>query len=196
MQKKIHKAKIALLTCSFETPKIKTKHSVMKFLFFLKKINPKILKSKKVEIAYPDEIKKLHRIEQNYFVNMIKRCKDSGVNFVSNPKSSLFKWKRGKILDNFIDCITVGIRWWSKPSVDASWPTISSLDRGSWPRVNRGLYRSTDHSKVRQQFPFAWSLINKNNQKRFQELSMDKLGGAKFVREISFGNSSDKVIYV
>jgi T-complex protein 1 subunit epsilon len=136
MQKKIHKAKIALLTCSFETPKIKTKHSV--------------------EIAYPDEIKKLHRIEQNYFVNMIKRCKDSGVNFIVS------QWGFDDEANHLLMHHDLpSVRWIG--GVDLELIAVSTGAR----------------------------IIP-----RFQELSMDKLGGAKFVREISFGNSSDKAILI
>jgi T-complex protein 1 subunit epsilon len=62
MEKTIKDAKIAILTCPFEPPKPKTKN-------FL-------------EIENEEDYKKLAKIEQEYFVNMVKKVKDSGATLV------------------------------------------------------------------------------------------------------------------
>lgn len=62
MSKSIKDAKIAILTCAFEPPKPKTKH--------------------KVEITNAEDYHKLHQQEQNYFLDQVKRCKDSGATLV------------------------------------------------------------------------------------------------------------------
>lgn len=62
MRKEIKDAKILILTCPFEPPKPKTKHNL--------------------DIKSAEDYKKLHEIEQKYFVDMVKRCKDSGANLV------------------------------------------------------------------------------------------------------------------
>merc|ERR1712054_520275 len=62
MPKEINDAKIALLTCPFEPPKPKTKH--------------------KLDITSRESYEKLHSHEQQYFTNMVKKCKDSGANIV------------------------------------------------------------------------------------------------------------------
>jgi len=58
MPKEVKDAKIAILTCPFEPPKPKTKHSS--------------------EIASVEQYKKLGEIEQKYFTEMVKLVKDSG----------------------------------------------------------------------------------------------------------------------
>lgn len=58
MQKEIKDAKICILTCPFEPPKPKTKHSI--------------------NISSAEDYKKLHAQEQKYFIDMVKKVKDSG----------------------------------------------------------------------------------------------------------------------
>eukprot|EP00697_Spironema_sp_BW2_P008208 gnl/Spiro4/22725_TR11219_c0_g1_i1.p1 gnl/Spiro4/22725_TR11219_c0_g1~~gnl/Spiro4/22725_TR11219_c0_g1_i1.p1 ORF type:complete len:561 (+),score=178.42 gnl/Spiro4/22725_TR11219_c0_g1_i1:230-1684(+) len=58
MRKNITDAKIAVLTCPFEPPKPKTKHSSY--------------------IRSAEAYRQLHAIEQQYFVDMVKAIKDSG----------------------------------------------------------------------------------------------------------------------
>lgn len=58
MAKDLKDAKIAILTCHFEPPKPKTKH--------------------KLEITSADAYMDLYHREQEYFVDMVKRVKDSG----------------------------------------------------------------------------------------------------------------------
>lgn len=50
--------KLAILTCPFEPPKPKTKH--------------------KVDVTSVEDYKKLHKYEQDKFVEMVKQVKDSG----------------------------------------------------------------------------------------------------------------------
>jgi len=62
MAKEIKDAKICILTCPFEPPKPNTKHNI--------------------NISTAADYKKLYQTEQNYFVDMVKRVKDSGANIV------------------------------------------------------------------------------------------------------------------
>eukprot|EP00218_Dolichomastix_sp_CCMP3274_P015487 CAMPEP_0170133558 /NCGR_PEP_ID=MMETSP0033_2-20121228/1379_1 /TAXON_ID=195969 /ORGANISM="Dolichomastix tenuilepis, Strain CCMP3274" /LENGTH=746 /DNA_ID=CAMNT_0010369053 /DNA_START=27 /DNA_END=2266 /DNA_ORIENTATION=+ len=62
MPKTIKDAKIAILTCPFEPPKPKTKH--------------------KVDIDSVEKYESLRQAEQDYFTDMVKRCKESGANLV------------------------------------------------------------------------------------------------------------------
>lgn len=62
MSKRIEDAKIAILTCPFEPPKPKTKH--------------------KVDIDSAEKFDELRKQEQQYFTDMVQRCKDSGANLV------------------------------------------------------------------------------------------------------------------
>ena len=62
MVKNVKDAKICILTCPFEPPKLKTKHSL--------------------EIKNREDYEKLYEIEQNYFTDMVKSVKDSGANLV------------------------------------------------------------------------------------------------------------------
>ena len=62
MDKEVKDAKIAILTCPFEPPKLKTKHNL--------------------EIKTKEDYEKLYEIEQKYFTDMVKSVKDSGANVV------------------------------------------------------------------------------------------------------------------
>lgn len=62
MPKELHDVKIAILTCPFEPPKPKTKH--------------------KVDIDTVEKFEELRKQEQQYFVDMVQRCKDSGATLV------------------------------------------------------------------------------------------------------------------
>lgn len=60
---KSHKdVKVALLTCPFEPPKPKTKHTL--------------------EITSSEAFKELHEAEQKYFVDMVELCKKSGADII------------------------------------------------------------------------------------------------------------------
>lgn len=62
MRKEIEDAKCVILTCPFEPPKPKTKHGV--------------------EIKSAADYEKLVKMEQDYFVDMVKKVKDSGADVV------------------------------------------------------------------------------------------------------------------
>merc|ERR1712127_1130775 len=62
MQKEIKDAKVCILTCPFEPPKPKTKHGI--------------------EIKSVEDYEKLQKMEQDYFIDMVKKVKDSGANVV------------------------------------------------------------------------------------------------------------------
>lgn len=62
MVKEVKDAKIVILTCPFEPPKLKTKHNL--------------------EIKCKEDYEKLYALEQKYFSDMISSVKDSGANVV------------------------------------------------------------------------------------------------------------------
>lgn len=62
MVKEVLDAKVLILTCPFEPPKPKTKHGL--------------------EIKSAADYDRLYAMEQNYFTDMVKKCKDSGANVV------------------------------------------------------------------------------------------------------------------
>ena len=62
MRKEIKDAKVCILTCPFEPPKAKTKHSL--------------------EIKSVGDYNKLYELEQQYFKDMVTKVKDSGANVV------------------------------------------------------------------------------------------------------------------
>lgn len=62
MEKEVVDAKVLILTCPFEPPKPKTKHGL--------------------EIKSAEDYEKLYIMEQNYFTDMVKKCKDSGANII------------------------------------------------------------------------------------------------------------------
>jgi chaperonin GroEL (HSP60 family) len=62
MPRVVKDARLAILTCAFEPPRLKTKH--------------------KLDITNVDEYKKLQDYEKEKFADMIKRVKDTGANLV------------------------------------------------------------------------------------------------------------------
>lgn len=62
MDKEVSDAKIAILTCPFEPPKLKTKYGL--------------------EIKSAEDYQKLYEREQQYFTDMVQKVKDSGANLV------------------------------------------------------------------------------------------------------------------
>ena len=62
MPKELKDVKLAILTCPFEPPKPKTKHTV--------------------EIDTVEKFEELRKQEQQYFTDMVKLCKDSGAGLV------------------------------------------------------------------------------------------------------------------
>ena len=62
MDKEIKDAKVCILSCPFEPPKPKTKHGL--------------------EIKSAEDYEKLYKMEQQYFVDMVQKVKDSGATVV------------------------------------------------------------------------------------------------------------------
>lgn len=62
MEKRVSDAKIAIVTCPFEPPKPKTKYNL--------------------HVASADDYRALHAREQQYFVEMVRRVKESGADIV------------------------------------------------------------------------------------------------------------------
>jgi T-complex protein 1 subunit epsilon len=62
MDKEIEDAKILILTCAFEAPKPKTKHGL--------------------EIKSVEDYNKLYAMEQQYYIDQVKKVKESGANVV------------------------------------------------------------------------------------------------------------------
>lgn len=62
MEKEVKNAKICILTCPFEPPKLKTKYGL--------------------EVKSAEEYAKLYELEQSYFTDMVNQVKDSGANVV------------------------------------------------------------------------------------------------------------------
>lgn len=136
MKKTVDDAKICILTCAFEPPKPKTKHTA--------------------EIKSAEDYRKLYQQEQQYFVDMIKRVQDSGANVI------LCQWgfddeANHLLMQNKLPAV----RW-----VGGSEIELLAIATGA--RI----------------IP------------RFSEITTEKLGSAKTVKEISFGTTSDKMIVV
>jgi T-complex protein 1 subunit epsilon len=136
MKKQISNAKIALLTCAFEPPKPKTKHNV--------------------EIKSSNDFNIFYEIEQNYFVHMIQKIKNLGVDAVFcqwgfDDEANYLLMHHG----------ITAIRWVGGVEVE--------------------LIAMATGAKITP---------------RFQELSLDKLGYTKTIREIGFGTNQDKVVFI
>ena len=136
MTKLVADAKICILTCPFEPPKPKTKHTA--------------------EIKSAEDYQKLYKQEQQYFVDMVKKVKESGANVV------LCQWgfddeANHLLMQNKLPAV----RW-----VGGSEIELLAIATGA--RI----------------IP------------RFSEISPEKLGSAKVVKELSFGTTNDKMIVV
>lgn len=136
MIKELKDAKIAILTCPFEPPKTKNKGGI--------------------EIDSVEKYNSLYEMEQNYFVEQVKRCKDSGANLV------ICQWgfddeANHLLLQNNLPAI----RWVGGVEIE-----LIAIATGG--RI----------------IP------------RFEELSSEKLGSAGKIREVTFGTTSDKMIFI
>ncbi|KAG2379636.1 hypothetical protein C9374_006753 [Naegleria lovaniensis] len=136
MVKDIENAKIAILTCPFEPPKTKNKGTL--------------------EIDTVEKYNTLYEIEQNYFVEQVKKCKDSGANLI------ICQWgfddeANHLLLQNQLPAV----RWVGGVEIE-----LIAIATGG--RI----------------IP------------RFEELSSEKLGSAGRVREVTFGTTSDKMIFI
>ena len=136
MVKSITDAKICILTCPFEPPKPKTKHTA--------------------EIKSAADYNKMYQQEQQYFLDMVKKVKDSGANVV------LCQWgfddeANHLLMQNKLPAI----RWVGGVEIE-----LIAIATGA--RI----------------------------VPRFSEITPEKLGSAKTVKEISFGTTNDKMIVI
>ena len=136
MTKTVNEAKICILTCPFEPPKPKTKHTA--------------------EIKSAEDYKKLYQQEQQYFTDMITKVKESGANVV------LCQWgfddeANHLLMQNKLP----SVRWVGGAEIE-----LLAIATGA--RI----------------IP------------RFSEITSDKLGNAKTVKEISFGTTNDKMMVI
>jgi T-complex protein 1 subunit epsilon len=136
MPKQIKDAKIAILTCPFEPPKLKTKYGL--------------------EVENAEQYEKLYDMEQNYFKDQVKRCKESGANLI------LCQWgfddeANHLLLQNKLPAV----RWVGGVEIE-----LIAIATGA--RI----------------IP------------RFEELSSEKLGSAGVVREVAFGTTKDRMLFI
>jgi T-complex protein 1 subunit epsilon len=136
MPKELKNPKIAILTCPFEPPKPKTKHTVF--------------------IKDGADMKELHEQEQEYFRNQVKLCKDAGANLV------ICQW-------------------------------------GFDDEANYLLFRN-ELPAVRWVGGVELELIaiatGGRIVPRFEELTPEKLGTCGTVREVGFGTTKDRMIFI
>lgn len=136
MPKIIKDAKIAILTCPFEPPKPKTKHTL--------------------EIKDVKSYNALFEAEQKYFIDQVKLCKDSGATLV------LCQWgfddeANHLLLQNNLPAV----RWVGGVEIE--------------------LIAIATNSRI---------------VPRFEELSAEKLGTAKIVKELEFGTANDRMLVI
>jgi len=136
MPKMIEDAKIAILTCPFEPPKPKTKHTL--------------------EIKDAKSYNALFEQEQKYFIDQVRLCKDSGATLV------LCQWgfddeANHLLLQNKLPAV----RWVGGVEIE--------------------LIAIATNSRI---------------VPRFKELSPEKLGTAKIVKELEFGTANDRMLVI
>jgi T-complex protein 1 subunit epsilon len=136
MPKEILDAKMCILTCPFEPPKPKTKHTIT--------------------VDTVDKFQRLHQQEQEYFVDMVKRVKECGANL------AICQWgfddeANHLLMQNQLPAV----RW-------VGGVEIELLAIASGARI----------------------------VPRFSELSPEKLGKAGKVREVSFGTTKDRMLFI
>mmetsp|Transcript_28420 Transcript_28420/g.71309 ORF Transcript_28420/g.71309 Transcript_28420/m.71309 type:complete len:537 (-) Transcript_28420:62-1672(-) len=131
MPKEVRDAKICLLTCPFEPPKPKTKH--------------------KLEIDTVEKFKEMQDAEKNYFVDMVKKVKDSGANVV------MCQWGFDDEANHLLYKNNLpAVRWVGGVEIE-----LIAMATGA--RI----------------IP------------RFSEITPEKLGRAKVVKEVPFGTTRD-----
>jgi T-complex protein 1 subunit epsilon len=136
MDKEIKDAKIAILTCPFEPPKPKTKNEM--------------------DIETVEDYEKLAKLEQQYFVDMVKKVKDSGANLV------LCQWGFDDEANHLLMQEKLpAVRWVGGVEIE-----LIAIATGG------------------------------HIVPRFEELSSNKLGKAGLVREVSFGTTKDKMLFI
>jgi T-complex protein 1 subunit epsilon len=136
MLKDIKDARMCILTCPFEPPKPKTKHTIT------------------VDTA--EKFEALHKQEQDYFVDMVKKVKDCGANL------AICQWGFDDEANHLLMQEGLpAVRW-------VGGVEIELLAVASGARI----------------------------VPRFSELSADKLGKAGNVREVSFGTTKEKMLFI
>jgi T-complex protein 1 subunit epsilon len=136
MRKEFRDAKIAILTCPFEPPKPKTKH--------------------KIDISTTEQYQRLYEQEQQYFKDMVKKCKDSGATLIC------CQWGFDDEANHLLMLNDLpAIRW-------VGGVEIELLAIATKARI----------------------------VPRFEELTPDKLGHAGIVREVHFGTTKDRMVFI
>ena len=213
MPKELTDVKIAILTCPFEPPKPKTKH--------------------KVEIDTVEKFEALRKQEQQYFVDMVKACKDAGARFFCFCFLAFGLLACGFVAAFGFALVVLG-RCTSPPHhlhprrAAHRRPTPNTADNKQ--RTNN----TTTTTQQQQHNTLAgaglvisqWGFDDEANHllmhhglpairwvggveiellamatgarivPRFQELTPDKLGFARSVKEIGFGTTKDRMIVV
>jgi len=136
MRKEITDAKICILTCPFEPPKPKTKHNI--------------------QIDTVEKYQALYAQEQAYFVDMVKKIKDSGTTL------AICQWgfddeANHLLMQNDLPAV----RWVGGVEIE-----LLAIACGA--RI----------------------------VPRFSELTPEKLGSAGKVREVSFGTTKDRMLFI
>jgi T-complex protein 1 subunit epsilon len=136
MVKEVRDAKIAILTCPFEPPKPKTKNQVI--------------------MDTAEKFMALYHREQQYFLDQVKMCKDSGANIV------LCQWGFDDEANHLLMQEKLpAVRWVGGGDIE-----LIAIATGA--RI----------------------------VPRFEELSAEKLGKAALVREVSFGTTKDRMLFI
>ncbi|CCW70597.1 unnamed protein product [Phytomonas sp. Hart1] len=136
MPKELKTPKIAILTCPFEPPKPKTKHTL--------------------QIKNAEHMQELHEQEQAYFRDEIKRCKDAGADLV------ICQW-------GFDDEANYLLYYNQLPAV--RWVGGVELELIAIATGGRIV-------------------------PRFEDLTTEKLGTCGTVREVGFGTTKDRMIFI
>jgi T-complex protein 1 subunit epsilon len=136
MPKEIRDAKIAILTCPFEPPKPKTKHTV--------------------PVSSAKEYHALHEIEQQYFRREVQMCKDAGATLV------ICQWGFDDEANYLLyEAALPAVRWVG--GVELELIAIAT---------------------------------NGRIVPRFEELTKEKLGTAGLVKEVAFGTTKDRMLFI
>ncbi|XP_009103037.2 T-complex protein 1 subunit epsilon isoform X1 [Brassica rapa] len=162
MPKQIEDAHIAILTCPFEPPKPKTKH--------------------KVDIDTVEKFETLRKQEQQYFDEMVQKCKDVGATLV------ICQW-------GFDDEANHLLMHRNLPAV--RWVGGVELELIAIATGMPFLQASTANDFISfveliEYFFYVGGRI----VPRFQELTPEKLGKAGMVREKSFGTTKERMLYI
>jgi len=136
MAKTIKDAKICILTCPFEPPKPKTKHNI--------------------QIDTVEKYQTLYKQEQEYFVDMVKKIKDSGATL------AICQWGFDDEANHLLYQNELpAVRWVGGVEIE-----LLAIATGA--RI----------------------------VPRFSELTPEKLGKAGVVREVSFGTTKDRMLFI